>query len=232
MLILVFDTETTGLPETRIINPDTLHLWPHILQFSYVIYDTDSNEIIKIDDSIVKVKKEILISDESTKIHGITKKVSDRKGLELTNILQKFFYDLQTVDILVGHNISFDINMIKIELLRFIYSFDMNINYDQKKMYRQYLYYLTNYKNVVCTVKESVDVCCLKAFDKFGKEYFKYPKLIELHQVLFGSSPNNLHNAFNDIMVTLRCFMKLKFDTDLNKTCRKFKKLAKEIRLL
>ena len=40
MRVLVFDTETTGLPQTKILNPDTLHQWPTIVQFSYIIYDT------------------------------------------------------------------------------------------------------------------------------------------------------------------------------------------------
>ena len=47
MRFLVFDTETTGLPSSKIINPDTLNLWPHIVQFSYVIYDTEINDIIE-----------------------------------------------------------------------------------------------------------------------------------------------------------------------------------------
>ena len=44
MRVLVFDTETTGLPKSKIINPDTLNLWPHIVQFSYIIYDTVLND--------------------------------------------------------------------------------------------------------------------------------------------------------------------------------------------
>ena len=37
MKIIVFDTETTGLPKTKIINELSLPLWPHIVQFSYII---------------------------------------------------------------------------------------------------------------------------------------------------------------------------------------------------
>lgn len=47
MIILVFDTETTGLPKTKIISYDTLKLWPYIVQFSYIIFDTDTCEIVK-----------------------------------------------------------------------------------------------------------------------------------------------------------------------------------------
>ena len=61
MRVLVFDTETTGLPKSKIINPDTLNLWPYIVQFSYVIYDTDVNDMVVSSDNIVKVvKREVL----------------------------------------------------------------------------------------------------------------------------------------------------------------------------
>ena len=49
MRFLVFDTETTGLPKTKYISPDTLNQWPYIVQFSYIIYDTTLNDIIAID---------------------------------------------------------------------------------------------------------------------------------------------------------------------------------------
>jgi DNA polymerase III epsilon subunit-like protein len=232
MRALVFDTETTGLPETRIISQDTLNLWPHIVQFSYAIYDVCLNEIVVIKDFIIKVKKDVIISEESAKIHGITNKISEKKGKEFAVVLKEFFNDLQQTDILVGHNVSFDINMVKIELIRLIYSADINLTYEERKNYKFNLHYLSHHSNIVCTIKESVDICNLKAIDKFGKEYLKYPKLVELHQVLFGSIPNNLHNALNDILITLRCYIQLKYGADLYKSCSKFKKMAKVMNLL
>ncbi len=232
MRVLVFDTETTGLPKSKIMNPDTLNLWPHIVQFSYVIYDTILNDIVETSDSIVKLKDEISIPEDSTKIHGITNESSRKNGINVEVILTEFFCNLRNVDLLVGHNVSFDINMIKVELLRFIYDTKSNISENEVKEYKYNLHYLTNYKNICCTLQESIDLCNIKAIDKFGKEYIKFPKLLELHEKLFESIPNNLHNSFNDILVTLRCFMKLKYDIDLNEKCKKFIKISKEIQLL
>lgn len=48
--------------------------------------------------------------------------------------------------------------------------------------------------------------------------YKKYPKLSELHQKLFGSVPENLHNALIDTMVCLRCFMKIRCCVDVSDT--------------
>jgi DNA polymerase III epsilon subunit-like protein len=230
MKILVFDTETTGLPNSKIINPDTLNFWPHIVQFSYVIYDINLNDIVETHDSIINVK-DIIIPEETIKIHGITKDISNKKGVAIELVLNEFFYHLCNVDLLVGHNVSFDINMVKVELLRMIYENKL-ISEKEINTCNYNLHYLTNFKNICCTLKDSIDVCNIKAIDRFGKEYIKFPKLIELHEKLFESTPNNLHNSFNDILVTLRCFMKLKYDIDLNIKCNKFIETVNAIKLL
>lgn len=229
MRFLVFDTETTGLPKSKFISPDTLELWPHIVQFSYVIYDTSLNDIVESKDYIIKLHESILISEESSKIHGITNEISSSKGLPISEVINEFFYYLRSVDKLIGHNIEFDINMIKVELLRFINS--KQYSKEQTKLYKHDLHYLTNYKDICCTLKDSIQFCNIQLTDKYGKPYLKYPKLIELHEKLFDKSPNNLHNSFNDILVTLRCFMKLKHDIDLNNNCIKFKNYSEVIGL-
>lgn len=230
MRVLVFDTETTGLPETKIINPDTLKLWPHIVEFSYIIYDTDENDIVETFDTIIKVKEDVIIPDESIKFHRITNKISAEDGRDIDIVLNNFFHHLQNVDLLVGHNITFDINMVTIELLRIIN--DDTIVKKEKMEHKQNLHFLTNFKYIYCTLKESIVLCNIKSVNKFGKEYIKFPRLNELHEKLFESTPNKLHNSFNDILVTLRCFMKLKFDVDINETCDKFMKLVKSNEIL
>lgn len=227
MKFLVFDTETTGLPQTKYISPDYLHLWPHIVQFSYVIYDSSLNTIIKSVDNIIKLPENILISQESTKIHGITNEQSRLKGKFIHDILNEFCNDIRTIDRLIGHNIDFDISMVKVELLRIIYGNNI-INSELKKC-KDNFHYILGYKNITCTLKDSIQFCNIKALDKYGKEYLKYPKLSELHEKLFSNTPNNLHNSFNDILVTLRCFMKLKHETDLMKSCETFKNYSNQL---
>lgn len=230
MRVLVFDTETTGLPETKIINPITLHQWPHIVQFSYVIYDSSLNNIVESKNYIVKLPESILIPDESTKIHGITNEMSTSRGVYLNEILDEFFsYLREGVDKLIGHNIEFDINAIKVSLLRLI-NCD-SLTKEEVKKYKLDLHYITNYNNLSCTMKNSIKFCNIQLIDKNGKPRLKYPKLIELHEKLFNKSPTNLHNSFNDILVTLRCFMKLHYDIDLNDNCDSFKKYSKLIGL-
>jgi len=230
MRILVFDTETTGLPQSKFISPSTLHQWPHIVQFSYIIYDTSLNDIIQTKDYVIKLPESILISEESSKIHGITNEISQQNGVSVNDVLSEFFYFLRGVDLLIGHNVEFDINMIKVELLRII-----NINSISKekiKLYKYELHFLTNFKNISCTLKDSIKFCNIELIDKNGKTYLKYPKLIELHEKLFNKTPTNLHNSFNDILVTLRCFMKLKHNIDLIDNCNSFINYSNQIGLI
>jgi len=77
MFVLVFDTETTGLPKTKVINESTVNSWPYIVQLSYLIYETESNKIIRISDNIAKIPENVELSKESIEIHGIDRKKNE-----------------------------------------------------------------------------------------------------------------------------------------------------------
>ena len=42
------------------------------------------------------------------------------KGVNIVDVLNEFFADFRSVDYIVGHNVSFDLNMIRAELNRLI----------------------------------------------------------------------------------------------------------------
>ena len=225
MLVLVFDTETTGLPKTKIINKDVLHLWPYIVQFSYIIFDTESKTLIKMKDCIIRIPDFITISEEVSRIHGITNDISLSKGVNIVDVLNEFFVDFSSVDYIVGHNVSFDLNMIRAELNRVI----INASHvEQVSEFQTHLTTINASTNIYCTMKESITLCAIEAKDKFGRTYNKFPKLIELYQKLFNLTPNNLHNSLNDVIVCLRCFMKLKYDKDIVEYSPEVKRLIKE----
>lgn len=229
MRVMVFDTETTGLPQTKIINLDTLHLWPNIVQFSYILFDLSDNDIVRTKDYIVKLPKSISIPEDSTNIHGITNQMSSKKGEPIERLLKEFFYYLREVDLIIGHNINFDIDMVKVELLRIIHN--QTVSNRELKRCKYDLHYLLYNTNIYCTLKQTVKFCNVRGINKLGYEYLKYPKLIELHEKLFNTIPNNLHNSLNDILVTLRCYVMFENNTDLNETCEKFKTIANRINL-
>jgi DNA polymerase III epsilon subunit-like protein len=215
-IILVFDTETTGLPQTKLLNPITAHLWPHVVQFSYVIYDTDSHKILKIVDSIIKVPDGIIIGDESIKIHGITNEMSE-KGNDLTILLEVFFQDIQTVKFVIGHNVQFDLNMVKIELLRLIEN--KTLTNEQFRLYKDILFQVTYVTRFVCTMEDTKQYCNILTKSKKGDMYQKFPSLKELYHKLFNKTPNNLHNSLNDVLITLICFVEFHYRENITEKC-------------
>ena len=221
MRTLVFDSETTGLSKTQIISPSTIHLWPHVVQFSYIVFDMESNEIVKIKDSIIKVPDGFTITEENAKIHGITTEISLAKGVDLLPVLEEFFADFDTADHIVGHNVSFDINMIKAELQRLI------MNSSDKKL-EDYLTTINTSTKFYCTMQETIELCAIEMKDKYGRPYKKFPKLVELYQKMFDVTPKNLHNSLNDVIVCLRCFIKLKYEIDIVEHSEEVKQMIKD----
>ena len=52
--VLVFDTETTGLPPSKWLNKRELEQWPYMIQLAFIIYDTSNiNSDYKIGDTVI-----------------------------------------------------------------------------------------------------------------------------------------------------------------------------------
>lgn len=238
MRVLIFDTETTGLPKTKLLTKEVLHLLPFIVQLSYVIFNTVTNRIEVIQDHIINIPLDIQISPESTNIHGITKEITLSKGKVLKDILFQFIEDYESCDLLVGHNLSFDVNMLKMETMRLI----QTSLYFEKLYLEEFLEKLimesnnnsnSNSSNTkhYCTMKKTITYCDIKVIDKKGKEYIKFPKLSELHKKMFGYIPKNLHNSLHDVLVCLRCFYQIEYKTDLLIENKKVRNLFIKLRL-
>ena len=118
MIVLVFDTETTGLPQTKSHEISNLHLWPYIVQFSYIVYDTEKNKIVRSFDKIIKLNNGIIVPVESTNIHGITNEMTSKYGVSIESVIEEFMGDMQKSELIIAHNAYFDINMLKIEIKR------------------------------------------------------------------------------------------------------------------
>ena len=193
MKIIVFDTETTGLPEGR--NPSILETekWPYIVQISWILYDTEAYQVLNMQDHIIDCG--VPIPDESVRIHGITKSRSQRKGVPVARALDMFDADLQQSDIVVAHNISFDKRLCMVEAIR----------HNRK----QYFTRDGVRKQEYCTMKNSKDVCKIERKNAKGQIYYKYPKLAELHDCLFGFVPRGTHDSMADVLICLRCYMVL-----------------------
>ena len=87
MKVLCFYTETTGLPKDQHASFHDSSSWPHIIQLSYIVIDTDTKEIIEYIDRIIKLADDVDISQESINIHKIT-----RERIRSTEKTIKDFY--------------------------------------------------------------------------------------------------------------------------------------------
>ena len=198
MLLLIFDTETTGLvPKMTILQKETLGKYPHIVQFSYIIYDTELNKIIKTVDKIIRLDEILPISQVSVKLHGISREISTEKGVDIIPVIAEFFDDVLTTELLVAHNYEFDWVMIQVECLR------NNITLPIIPV------------ETYCTMKETTAFCKIPSQFKKKNDEFKWPTLFELYVKLFNEVPENLHNSLFDVYATLRCLMKFRFGEDI-----------------
>ena len=93
MKLLVFDTETTGLPESRNTSILETSKWPHIVQISWILYDDDERKILVSQDFIIKCKVDI--PESSSKIHGITNECSQQNGVKIEYAMKQFNNDLK-----------------------------------------------------------------------------------------------------------------------------------------
>ena len=119
--------------------------------------------------------------------------------------------------------------MIKSEVLRIC----NNSNEKSPQYYKYYNYYtllVVNEGKYYCTMMSTIDLCCLKKTNRYGNEYNKWPKLVELHYKLFKEELNtdSMHNSLSDIAVTARCYYKLIQNIDLY-TDYKFRPYLKKI---
>ena len=211
MKVLIFDTETTGLPPKRKhVLSSELALWPHIVQLSYIIYDTDTQTVVKVVDNIVKMRPGVTIPESSIAIHKITQDISETKGSNIDELINEFIKDLSRVTRIVGHNIQFDIHMIQVEMLRIG---DDLLHEKNESFYRDAMIMLRS-KIRYCTMWEGTPICQLKRERVDGTTYLKPPKLMELYAKLFGNVPAGLHNSMVDVLVCFRCYHKMVWGID------------------
>lgn len=181
MNILFVDTETTGLTKDQAITFKNIDNWPTIRQIAWLVYEKNGN--------IVKAKNystERMVIPGSEQNPGYVPPVI----IPIHEILPVFLEDLSECDVIVGHNIDFDVNVILSELYRY------GLETDTLKEMRRF-----------CTMKNSIEFC---GFDSDHGD--RFPKLQELYSKLFHKPFSNAHDAYCDIKATADCYWKLYMD--------------------
>ncbi|XCI75305.1 MAG: DNA polymerase III subunit alpha [Flavobacteriales bacterium] len=185
-MYIIFDTETTGLPQGYNAPITDTNNWPRMVQLAWQCHDA-SGDLIESQSFIVKPEG-FDIPFNAVKVHGITTERAQQEGHELHFVLDRFEKALKQSRFLVGHNLEFDTKIVGCEFVR--------TGRDMIQLQ----------KTTIDTKEESTDYCALPC-GLGGK--FKWPKLTELHQKLFGEGFSAAHNAAADVEATARCFLEL-----------------------
>ena len=186
-MYLIFDTETTGLPKRWDAPLSDSENWPRCIQIAWQIHDA-SGELIAHQDYLIQPTG-FTIPFDSEQVHGISTALAEEQGVSLSEVLEDFQAAIKGVAYVVGHNISFDRNIMGAEFLR------------------QGLEDPLEGKTVIDTCTEETATLCKLAGGRGGK--FKLPTLGELYVHLFQVQFEEAHNATADVEATARAFFEL-----------------------
>jgi hypothetical protein len=244
-IILVFDTETTGFTplmkmsrktaeERRFVDQLKSELfsitprldswskwspkWNDIIQISYILYDTETNEFTPFDEYIDLPQETVhtFLSDPDAH-YTITnalkeqqKAVTMGKTVPLQVAIERFLEAYKSATIVVGHNVEYDKNMVLAELMH------LHLSADTRRYLDEFVE-MQSSKKFVCTADMGTDICKIESKSPSGKSYYKFPRLNQLYEHLFGYPPvdSKLHNALNDVIVTFRCYYFITYDEDI-----------------
>lgn len=197
---LFIDTETTGLPLNDKLPYTNLDNWPHLVQVALIIEDENYGVLSK--RNFILKPDGYSIPECSTKIHGISNERAVKDGEDRNKVLSFLDIVLYNSDIVIGHNVSFDINVIKSEIIR-VKGIE-NAFFVKKNHY------------VIDTMKLGMDICKIPNLSFYSRrsQPYKYPKLDELYYKLFNKHLVNQHDAMADVQATYDCYYELKRKTE------------------
>ncbi len=187
-MILIFDTETTGLPKDWKSPVTDVDNWPRIVQLAFSTYQTDGTLIEEID--LIVKPDGFEIPAEASAIHGISQERALKEGIPIRKALDMFIQACERSTILVAHNLKYDHSITAAEMIRL-------------KLKAKNLIPVK-----ICTKEGSTRVCKLPNAHKWQKGY-KWPKLEELYHFLFKEDFPDAHNALGDVRATARAFFEL-----------------------
>lgn len=183
-LILFFDTETTGLP--LFTEPSDDPRQPHVVQLAAELC-TPGGEVVETYQAVVNIGEPI--PEDMTAIHGISNERMEAEGIPPTQLLSDFFALVDRADLIVGHNVGFDLRMMRIQSARHL---------GQKWECP---------KPTFCTCSENTNIVKIPAKTR-GK--FKKPNLTETVRFYLNEALDGAHDAMVDTTACRRIYFAMK----------------------
>lgn len=183
-MILIFDTETTGLPKNWKAPMTEVNNWPRIIQFAYQVVDMQG-QLVKQTKQLIKPDGWVIPKEKFWIDNGYSTEKNQAEGIRLPDLLDEFISDYEMCSVIAAHNISFDHNVTGAEMIRY-----------QKKVSKKL--------PQICTMRSTTNLCKIP-----GSYGFKFPKLEELHHFLFEEGFDGAHDAMADVNACRRCLFEL-----------------------
>ncbi len=195
MRVLVFDTESTGLIRTTSYS-DVNN--PYLASLAVLLYDTEANRIVSSLNTTIYPAGWVM-PPEAEAVNGLSTQYLQDTGVPSQAVIPLFMPIASKADLVVGHNVEFDIKIMSAALWRHIVA-DQNENFAHEIITKHWLT-----KPTFCTMKESKNE--VQALNKSGR--LKYPKLTEAYKHFFGKDLNRAHSANADAVATLEIYLAL-----------------------
>ena len=188
IMYLFFDVETNGFPRRSHDPSKNEIIQPRVVQIAFSRYSEDGEEMSSYDAIVHPLTFSIPM--QSVKVHGITRRKALKVGIPGKEVFSAFSAEVKKSKCLVAHNLKFDYPVVCAEFQRYGIENDIED------------------KEPICTMKpKSVKEYCALPRKNGG---YKPPKLIELHEILFGEPFIGAHDALADVKACARCFFELK----------------------
>lgn len=122
--ILFIKIESNGLPKNNAldVSKENLNNWPNLISIYYKIgrINTETNKVdIKLQSYHI-VKPTFQVKKQAQKVHEISEEDMNSNGKDIKDILNKMNKDMidNDIKIIIGHNVLFDLNITKAEIVR------------------------------------------------------------------------------------------------------------------
>lgn len=188
-MILFFDTETTGLFNNKL--PITDSSQPDLMQIAMILCSPEGVEEAIFSSLVSIYYPEEKVHPKATEAHGISVEKCKNLGIDMDIVSTVFLDMLELADTIVGHNIDFDVNIVRRAV--YVAGHTTVSPFISKK--------------VLCTMKAATDLCKLPG--RFGNNY-KWPTLMEAHTYLFQEGFEGAHDALADVRACKKIYFELK----------------------
>lgn len=193
MLILAYDTETTGIIKgSDYTDPQN----PFLASIAMILYDSEAHRIVSSFNAAIKPEGWVMPT-EAELVNGLTNEYLQKVGIPLSLVIPVVIAIANKAELRIAHNAEFDTKIIAAAIWRQSIE-EFNSNSISQWSVEQWLQIPT-----YCTMNCSKEL--VGALDKRGR--IKYPKLTEAYKFFFDKDLDRAHSANADAVAVLEIYL-------------------------